>query len=354
MNDKDLVRQILKQQQGALAEAALEHFYALIPGNNKPTSPEIRTKTLQDIRYHLMYLCEAVARQEKTIFNDYVAWVKITLTSLGFSDPLILDGFIALKNALNEQLPENLHPMVNEYLDTAIQRYPTFSTQTQSCLTETHPENHLAQAYMQALLHGDRHQASKLILDEVQKNNNVKKIYLEVLQPVQWEIGRLWQTHQISVAVEHYSTAVTQMIMSQLYPYVFAESKNELVMIGACVGNELHEIGLRMVTDFFEMDHWNTYYLGANGTPSSIRQTLIERHANVLGISVTMTYHVPLAEELIAAIHNDPKCSSVKILVGGYPFNVTPNLWQDIQADGYARDPQQAVKLAEKLLAQDT
>lgn len=353
MNEKDLVCQILKQQQTMLAETTLKHFYKLMPDYNKQTDPQIHAKSLQDINYHLMYLNEAITRQEKALFNDYVAWVKITLNSLGFSDPLILNSFIALKHALNEQLSENLHPIVNDYLDTAIQQYPAISTQSNSHLSHTIPLNHLAQAYMQALLQGNRYQASKLILEEVQKSNNVKNIYLEVLQPVQWEIGRLWQTRQISVAAEHYSTAVTQMIMSQLYPYIFSEHKKERGMVGACVGNELHEIGLRMVTDFFEMDQWNTYYLGANGTPSSIIQTLIERNANVLGISVTMTYHVPLVEELITAIHNHPECSSVKILVGGYPFNIAPNLWQAVQADGYAQNPQQAVELAENLLLQD-
>ena len=38
-------------------------------------------------------------------------------------------------------------------------------------------------------------------------------------EPVQHEIGRLWQINHISVAHEHYCTSVTQMIMSELYPY---------------------------------------------------------------------------------------------------------------------------------------
>ncbi|WP_440120087.1 hypothetical protein [Paenibacillus sp. QZ-Y1] len=33
-------------------------------------------------------------------------------------------------------------------------------------------------------------------------------------------------------------------------------------MVAACVGSEQHEIGLRMLTDVFEMEGWDTYYLG--------------------------------------------------------------------------------------------
>ena len=38
-------------------------------------------------------------------------------------------------------------------------------------------------------------------------------------------------------------------------------------MVATCIGGELHEIGIRMVADFFEMEGWDTYYLGAN-TPA--------------------------------------------------------------------------------------
>jgi methanogenic corrinoid protein MtbC1 len=37
-------------------------------------------------------------------------------------------------------------------------------------------------------------------------------------------------------------------------------------------------------------------------------------------------------------------------MVGGYPFNIAPNLWQSVGADGYARDAQQAVTVAESLV----
>ena len=41
----------------------------------------------------------------------------------------------------------------------------------------------------------------------------------------------------------------------------------------------------------------------------------------------------------------------VRILVGGYPFNIAGNLWQSVGADGYAPDAQQAIRVAEELLA---
>lgn len=95
----------------------------------------------------------------------------------------------------------------------------------------------------------------------------MKSIYLEVLQPVQREIGNLWQTNEVSVAQEHYCTAATQLIMGRLYPYLHLAPRNGKRVVVACVGGELHEVGARMVADILEMEGWDSYYLGAN-TPT--------------------------------------------------------------------------------------
>lgn len=70
----------------------------------------------------------------------------------------------------------------------------------------------------------------------------VKEIHLHVFQPAQYEVGRLWQMNRITVAQEHYCTAATQLIMSQLYPHIFASVKNGCTLGATCVGGDLHEV----------------------------------------------------------------------------------------------------------------
>ena len=101
-------------------------------------------------------------------------------------------------------------------------------------------------------------------MDAIQHGTSVHDIYLHVFQRSQYEVGRLWQTNQISVGQEHLCTAATQLIMSQLYPLIFGTERKNRRIVAACVGGDLHEIGIRMVADFFEMDGWDTFYLGAD------------------------------------------------------------------------------------------
>ena len=185
----------------------------------------------------------------------------------------------------------------------------------------------------------------------MEEDTSVKDVYLHVFQPAQREVGRLWQTNQISVAQEHYCTAATQLIMSLLYPRIFASGRIGHTLVATCVVGELHELGVRMVADFFEMEGWDTYYVGANTPTNSILRTLADRKADVLAISATMTFHVRAVAQLIAEVRASEACSSVHILVGGYPFNVSLDLWQQVGASGYASDAQQAVRVANRWVA---
>lgn len=216
-------------------------------------------------------------------------------------------------------------------------------------IVEGTPLAPLAREYLQALLRGERHIASKLILDAAQNGIAIRDLYLQVFQLTQYEIGRLWQMNQISVAQEHYCTAATQLIMSQLYPYVFSGEKTRGTLVATCVSGDLHEIGIRMVSDFFEMDGWHTYYLGANAPASDVVQAVIQRQADALAISATMIHHLGAVESLIAEMRRRPECRQVRILVGGHPFKTDPDLWKVVGADGSAPDAECAIRLANRL-----
>jgi methanogenic corrinoid protein MtbC1 len=209
----------------------------------------------------------------------------------------------------------------------------------------------LAQQYLRLLLQGDRQRPSELILQTIQEGQaTVQDVYLQVFQPALYEVGRLWESSQVSVAVEHFCTAATQLVMSQLFPYILSSKKASCSMVGCCVGNELHEVGMRMVSDFFEMQGWETYFLGANCPNEDVLKALEQRNAHLLAISVTLQSHLSRAQELVGQVSSQSNLEQVKILIGGYPFVREPGLAQEMGAHGCGRDAAQAVGLAQELV----
>lgn len=204
--------------------------------------------------------------------------------------------------------------------------------------------------YLNALLIAERQKASQMILGLANQGVGIKDIYLQIFQPSQYEVGRLWQSNKITVAQEHYCSAATQLIMSQLYPYIFGAEKLGRKLVATCVGGELHEIGVRMVADFFEMEGWDTYYVGANVPAKTILDTIDEHQTDVLGISATMYFYVPEVRKLISQVRESDVGKDFLIMVGGHPFLQDADLWQKIGADGLGRDAQNAVDNANKLI----
>jgi methanogenic corrinoid protein MtbC1 len=206
----------------------------------------------------------------------------------------------------------------------------------------------LSKKYLEYLLVGKRYEACDLIIAEVDRGVPIKDIYLHVFQTVQYEVGYLWHQGHITVAQEHFCTAASQYIIARLYPMIFQNSVQGPKVVAACIGDELHEMGIRMVADFFELSGYDTYYLGANTPIQGILQTVKSSRPIALALSITIAFHMGELIALIQALRADADCRDTKILVGGYAFNTNQDLWSRIGADGYASDAEGAIKVIEK------
>lgn len=343
------VSRALDARRRALAEAVTARQYELRPDLAERYGERGRAHCLQDAEYHLSYLADAIATSSPPLFADYADWARVMLVSRGIPNEDLAHNLEVFCEVLQRELPGAPGGLACEYVEAGLNRLKGEETAAALEVCQTDPLFELSQRYMSELLDGKRHAASRLILKSVESGVSIRDIYLHVFQRTQHEIGRLWQTNRLSVAQEHYCTAATQLIMSQLYPYIFSSEKNGRTLVATCVAGDLHEIGVRMVTDFFEMEGWDTFYLGANTPKADLLRMLAERRVDVLAVSATMTFHVRMVADLIAAVRSSLG-DSVKVLVGGYPFNVDAELWRRIGADGSASDAGEAIVLAGQLV----
>lgn len=341
--------EIITARRDALAEAIVSCEIDRHPDLEQRYGPALRERARKDAGYHLSFLATAIRTETPALFADYTAWVKVLLVKRGLRIEDIAFHFECLHDVLCRSFPGEPGTLACEFVAAAQRLLPDLPEDLPSTIDESRPNGPLGRQYLETLLHGERRDARDLILDAVGGGATVGEVYRDVFQPSQHEVGRLWQTNRIGVGHEHYCTAATQLIMSQLYPHVFATEKRGRTLVATCAADDLHEIGVRMVADLFELEGWTTYYLGASTPVPSVVQMVTERKANVLAVSATIAYHLPALEALIAAVRNAPGCRDLKILVGGYPFNLDPDLWRKVGADGSARTAQDAIALADEL-----
>jgi len=338
---------VLAAKRSDLARAIAEAHFDRHPELRERYGAAGLAHCTADAAYHLQYLEQALRVRNDDLFADYARWAKIMLEARRIPAADLASNLATVADIVSDNVPA-LGASVRQTIESGLRALETITRADDA----DQPHAELAEAYLRAVLAGDRKVASRLVTDAIAGGVSLHDIYLHVFQSAQHEIGRLWQRNEIGVADEHLATAITQMIMSQLYPMLFSGPRRQRTFVSACVGGELHEIGARMVADFFEMDGWKTYYLGANTPLSGIVKMICERKADIAGISVTISFNLDAAKQVIRAIREEMGCRDTKVIVGGYPFAVAPELWKTIGADGYAANAADAILLAERLIGE--
>jgi len=340
----------LSEHVDALAEAIVTRQYSRRNELWKRYGEMGRERALRDARNDVEFLANAVGLEEPGLFVDYFAWCKVVFHYRGLPDSRLRTTLECTREIVTEILPVALTGAVLPVVAAAVDYLPLAPVDIDSFISSDKPYGSLAADYLARLLEGNRSAAGYLIGNAMGAGAKVEDMHLHVFQPCQWELGRLWQMNRITVADEHYCTAATQLIMSQLYGYIFGGSRNELKMVSTCVGDEMHEIGARMVSDLFELNGWDTHYLGANVPTESVVSTIESYNPDVLAISATLVSHVNAVKDLIHQVRESPAGARTRILVGGHPFRIAPGLWQKVGADATGVDALQALRAVDGLL----
>ena len=124
-----------------------------------------------------------------------------------------------------------------------------------------------------------------------------------------------------------------------------AQEKKATIVI-ATVKGDIHDIGKNIVKVLLENYGYEVIDLGKDVPPEKIVETVVDKHAPLVGLSALMTTTVDNMEESIKELHKEaPWC---KIMVGGAVL--TQEYADMIGADFYGKDAMQSVYYAERLL----
>ncbi len=349
------IHRYLCENKGSIAESIINKLFELQPQFARLGGISAYEKYKLGTYHLISHLAEAIAQDEPILFIKSVEWAKVMLKSIGFDVKALETNLLCTKIVAGQMLPASEHVIIESFIDAALLETKNDLVDIPSFIIDANPYAKLAEAYLGCILRGEKQKAMELVFGAVENGTSINDVYLNILQPTQYEIGRLWQLNRVSVAEEHYVSAISQVIMSQLYPQLFLKNRkaNGLRFLATCVQDELHEMGIRMVADFLEQEGWDTHYLGANMPEEGIVKAALRINPDVIAISTTLTVNISKAENLIYRIKKASGLDKPKIIVGGYPFNFAPNLWRNIEADGCSIDAKEAVALCQQLMQKD-
>lgn len=179
-------------------------------------------------------------------------------------------------------------------------------------------DHRLYDQYLAALLNGERQTCLKIVNGLLDSGVEIKEIYRNLFERALYEVGALWEQNKISVAREHLATAITESLLNMVYPYLFKKHPVAKKAVISCAANEYHQIGGKMVADIFEMNGWDSYFLGAS-TPTQEMLAFIEDiQPDIIGLSLSIYFNYPALKRGIEAVNTS--FPQLDIIVGGQAF----------------------------------
>lgn len=279
--------------------------------------------------------------------SDYLVWCEVVLRSDGLPETRAAEHAAAVRRAVLDTLDGETRAALSLALDEAMSQY---DRRRESAAEMANALQGREFQYTRALLEGDRDAAAAIVRAALDEGVELRELYEHLFLPSQVRIGQLWERNLIGVAREHFCTAATQVIMASFYPQVFATPRRDRTLLAACVGGELHEFGLRMVSDFFEFDGWSTRFFGANTPTPALLEEIETARPDAVALSVTMPFHLYKARALIEGFRGLATASRTLLLIGGRALAGTLDLWRVLGADGTSTNATDAVAVANCLV----
>jgi methanogenic corrinoid protein MtbC1 len=189
------------------------------------------------------------------------------------------------------------------------------------------------------------------VMSEALSLYSVEDVCIQVLQRVLVQIGELWLTGEVTVAVEHFASSFARARLENLFNQSPHNIHGPFALV-ACAPEELHELGAMFLAIFLRRSSFRVVYLGQNVPLDSLLGMVRALRPDVVCVSATRA-------ETAAALYNlsdsldemrEREGHAPVLAYGGRVFNRYPHISDRLGGIYLGEDARKAVTtLAERL-----
>lgn len=304
-----------------------------------------RTHTERDLKYHIEFLSGALAVGDPVFFTDYARWLAAVLERRNV--PVhVLDESMELLSRFFER---SLDPTLAGCITTLLAQGRRSIAERRSAphvfrCAHRPPDLPQVPEFARCLVDGDVRAARLLAQEAWEASGDYVEVATRLLQPALYDVGTWWERNEITVAQEHLATAICETLLTQYFltAALFGAPIGKTAVFAAVEGSQ-HALGLRMVSDAFELAGWFVQYLGANTPTEALIAHVDSAKPQLIGLSASMVQHLPRMQHAIQALRAELGSRCPVLLVGGLPTNQCSDIWRRMGADAWSPDARQAV-----------
>lgn len=260
---------------------------------------------------------------------------------------------IALENGLSAGIINPMSTaMMNAYysfnalaaLDDNCAEYIESVTETQTAAQDSTVTLHTA------IVKGMKDEAA-LCAKELLKDTASLDVINNHIIPALDEVGAGFEANKIFLPQLLMSADSAKAAFDVIKEYMIlnnTEEKSGNKIVLATVHGDIHDIGKNIVKVLLSNYGFDVIDLGKDVPEETVLQTVIDNDVKLVGLSALMTTTVPAMEKTIKLLHEN---TDAKVLVGGAVL--TKSYADMINADWYAKDAMESVRIAKAFFGED-
>ena len=190
------------------------------------------------------------------------------------------------------------------------------SSVTNSKERNTELTNELRQKVLDSLKTGKIEHLTK-VAEEFKERENLSSFYEDILKPVMYEIGSLWQNNQIDIGIEHVCSNMANRTIHILTESIKQRTNSESILMCTPDG-ELHNIACNMIESVLLEKGFKTSNISPSIPTDSVIAYMRETNPSIVLLSVTLHDNIGSALRLITKMNLH---FQTPILLGGQAIN---------------------------------
>lgn len=152
---------------------------------------------------------------------------------------------------------------------------------------------------------------------------DIVSLYEEIITPAQHAGTNSFSLMPISIWEEHARTSIIRTVVECCYPFVVRERDTKFRssfrgrVIVVCPPGELHEIGARLVADYFTLCGFKADFIGANTPLEDIVESIRAIQPRFVAISVTNYFNLVTTRSAVEKILSLKNELNFQLILGG-------------------------------------
>lgn len=170
-------------------------------------------------------------------------------------------------------------------------------------------------------LAGDVDGLVSLVANQRLKGVTLSQAFDKIVTPAMYDIGESWAQGKLSPAQEHVASNTVKDMLARVRPLVERTAKGDKGRaLCACLGDEHHDIGVRMVGLILAAEGYRTAMVGANVPAGDLALMIAGDPPSMLALSASVTVNAENLRGDLGVVASAASAARTRVIVGGEGF----------------------------------